>query len=539
MSSSFDPRAFDWKTLDYRPVFEFRTEALARLRKNPSAIPKLMDYYSTHWVDFINDWGMTFDPRKHGEKYSPFLLFPKQEEFVNWVFDLYKTGRRGLGEKSREVGFTWLCAACAVCIWLFFPNSVVGFGSRKKELVDNGESDPDSIFWKVRTIIDYLPAEFLPANHTSGRKWGTIPNPANKSVIKGEIGDEIGRGGRAGLYFVDEFAHLEHPDMAESALSATTDCRIYISTVNGVGNLFYRLRHFLPKELIFIFDWKDDPRKRQNPHLPPEEEPWYQKQKLELMPTTLASQVDRNYSAAVANTLVSSDKLLAATRRRPGSITQPDSTPWRIGVDAAGMGNDEIVLWARRGRLSVEPETYRKLDGVQLATIIEYKVKRLLNTGPVELIAIERDGPGGSAADQLKYGPFSRIVAAVHTGAKLSDGKHYNLRAFLHTQATEYIDDLEISLPDNQTFISQATAIQIKEYKGGLLLIESKEDYRSRFAIGHSRSDKQASRSPDHWDAFVLTFVPTRARPIMPFGSEVKMGQAKAGWRPLDAVMGY
>ena len=257
------------------------------------------------------------------------------------------------------------------------------------------------------------------------------------------------------------------------------------------------------------------------------------------MPTTLASQVDRNYSAAIANTLVSSEKLLAATRRRPGSIIQPDTTPWRLGVDAAGMGNDEIVLWARRGRVSVEPETYRKLDGVQLATIIEYKIKRLLNTGPVELIAIERDGPGGSAADQLKYGPFSRIVAAVHTGAKLADGKHYNLRAFLHTQATEYIDDLEISLPDNQIFISQATAIQIKEYKAGLLLIESKEDYRARFAIGHSRSDKQASRSPDHWDAFVLTFVPTRARPIMPFGNEVKMGQTKAGWRPLDAVMGY
>lgn len=536
--SNFSPKDFNWTQPDYKAVFDFRLEALGQLRKNPGAIERLKKYYSTNWVDFINDWGMTYDPRNPTEKYFPFILFPRQEEFVKWVYTSYIQSRRGLGEKSRDVGFTWLCAACAVCVWLFYPSSVIGFGSRKKELVDNGDHDPDSIFWKVRAFIDYLPVEFLDPNHTAGRKWGTIPNPANNSVIKGEIGDEIGRGGRAGLYFVDEFAHLEHPDMAESALSATTNCRIYISTVNGIGNLFYRLRQFLPKDQIFIFDWKDDPRKRQNPELPPDQEPWYQKQKIELLPTTLASQVDRSYTASVANTLVNAEKLQAATTRPPGSIDQPKSTPWCVGVDAAGMGNDEIVIWARRGRLSIEPETYRKLDGIQLATVIEYKVKRLLNTGPVALIAIERDGPGGSAADQLKYGVFGSITRAVHTGAKLADGRNYNLRAYLHEQALEYIEDLEISIPNNSTFIAQATAIQFS-YKGGLLLIESKDEYRARFALGQSKSQKNASRSPDHWDAFVLTFVPTRARPIAATEDVLNLSPGRPGWRPLDAVMGY
>ena len=535
---TFDPKTFDWKNPNYKEVFEFRLEALSRLRRNPSAIPRLMKYYSTNWADFINDWGMTYDPRSQTEKYFPFILFPRQEEFVNWVYDSYRQSRRGLGEKSRDVGFTWLCAACAVCIWLFEPSSVVGFGSRKKELVDNGDHDPDSIFWKVRTFIDYLPSEFLHPQYVMGRKWGTVPNPANNSVIKGEIGDEIGRGGRAGIYFVDEFAHLEHPDMAESALSANTNCRIYISTVNGIGNLFYRLRHFLPKEQIFIFDWQSDPRKRQNPHLPAEEEPWYKKQKADLLPTTLASQVDRNYAASISNTLVNSEKLIAATHRPPGVIIQPDKTPWRIGVDAAGMGNDEIVIWARRGRLSIEPETYKKIDGVQLAGLIELKAKRLLHIAPVELIGIERDGPGGSAADQLKYGMFASITKAVHTGAKLSDGKNYNLRAYLHAQAVEYIDELEISLPNNSIFIAQATAIQY-EYKGGLLLIESKDDYRARFATGYTRSEKKASRSPDHWDAFVLTFIPTRARPITAQSERLDLYSSSSGWRPLDPVIGY
>jgi hypothetical protein len=531
----------DWAAPDYTEVYAMRTEALARLRENPRALEHLKAHYAENWVDFINDWGMTYDPRKQGQKYSPFMLFPKQEDYVEWVQDLYLTGRRGLAEKSREVGFTWLCVACAACIWLYSPHAVVGFGSRKKELVDNGDADPDSIFWKIRSFIDHLPAEFLPANHTQGRKLMSVPNPANKSVIKGEIGDEIGRGGRAGIYFVDEFAHLEHPDMAESALSANTDCRIYVSTVNGPGNLFYRLRHFLPNDQIFIFDWKDDPRKRLNPKHPPEMEPWYVKQKRELLPTTLASQVNRNYHASVANTFIDADALKEAIGRKVDTIQQAYDVPWSIGIDAAGQGNDEIVIWARKGRISVAPKTFEKMDGVQLAGVVERICTDLLPTGAIRIIAIERDGPGGSAADQLMYGPFSSILVALHTGAKLKDGKNFNVRAWLHQQAYDYIKDTECALPDDHIFESQATAIQAS-YKGGLLLIESKDDYRARFATGRSRQDKAASKSPDRWDAFMLSFAQTRAAPVKAISHDEEFFGRRGSspsWKPKDRMMGY
>lgn len=530
----------DWRDPDYIEVFKLRTEALSRLRENPRALEQLKVYYADNWVDFINDWGMTYDPRKQGEKYSPFVLFPKQEEYVSWVQELFTSGRRGLAEKSREVGFTWLCVACAVCIWLFVPQSVIGFGSRKKELVDNGEADPDSIFWKIRIFIDYLPIEFLPPAYKQGRKLMSVPNQLNKSIIKGEIGDEIGRGGRASIYFVDEFAHLEHPDMAESALSANTDCRIYVSTVNGPGNLFYRLRHFLPNDQIFIFDWKDDPRKRLNPDQPPELEPWYQKQKRELMSTTLASQVDRNYHASAANTFIDVEALKAAIARKVDSILQAQDTPWSVGIDAAGQGNDEIVLWARKGRINVQPETYKNLDGVQLAAVVERKCTNLLATGPLRVIAIERDGPGGSCADQLAYGPFASILVALHTGAKLKDGQNYNVRAWLHQQAYDYVKETECALPNDHVFESQASAIQAL-YKGGLLLIESKDDYRARFATGRTKQDKAASKSPDRWDAFVLSFAQTRAPPIKSISHDDEFfgRRSSVGWQPKDSMMNY
>lgn len=525
---------------DYSRIYSIREDAIKRLLKKPGAVRPLLEYYRTHWAEFICDWGMTFDPRHEDpeRKHAPFILFPRQIEYVNWVYDRYTNRQPGLGEKSRDVGFTWLNAAIGAIIWLTTPWAVVGYGSRKKELVDNGDADPDSILWKVRAFIDNLPAIFLPEDYKAGRKWGIIPNPANNALIKGEIGDEIGRGGRASIYFPDEFAHLEHQEAVESSLSATTDCRIYISTVNGVGNLFYRLRHHLPSEQIFIFDWKDDPRKRRNPDLPPEMEPWYIKQKTDLLPTTLASQVDRDYNAAVANSFIEAGVLRDAQATPISSIEQPKDTPWRIGIDASGMGNDETVIWRRRGRLSLPPLTYRKLDGVQMATIVEKECEKLLKQGPIAMIGIERDGPGGSCADQLKYGPFASITVAVHTGAKLSDGENHNLRAWLHQQARDYLTDNQVHLPADDIFSTQATAIQFS-YKGGLLLIESKEEYRSRFSMGRTKAEKASGRSPDRWDAFVLTFIPTRAKPITQVAVASDLFTDSKAWRPLDTVLGY
>jgi hypothetical protein len=113
----------------------------------------------------------------------------------------------------------------------------------------------------------------------------------------------------------------------------------------------------------------------------------------------------------------------------------------------------------------------------------------------------------------------------------------YNLRAWLHAQAKEWLEDGGY-IPEDLIFESQATAIQ-HSFKGGKLLIESKEEYRGRMSGGRTKMDKAVGKSPDRWDAFVLTFIPPIASPIstlMP-GARTYRGQAK-NWA-LDPVMGY
>src|ERR1700722_7524115 len=69
-------------------------------------------------VYWVNRWGWTFDPRE-ALSTLPFDLFPRQEEFIRWLAERDRLQESGLAEKSRDVGFTWLCAAYAVHCLLF------------------------------------------------------------------------------------------------------------------------------------------------------------------------------------------------------------------------------------------------------------------------------------------------------------------------------------------------------------------------------------------------------------------------------------
>lgn len=202
-----------------------------------------MAHYKRHPVDWINDWAITHNPRVAAPalKLMPFVLFSRQVEFIEFLHSCIVTDKEcGLVEKSRDVGATWLCCAYSVWLWLFTPGAVVGWGSRKELLVDRlGVSD--SIFEKMRILIEYLPAWMLPEGFNF-RKHAThmkIINPENGAVIIGEAGDNIGRGGRSMVYFKDESAHYERPELIEASLGDNTDVQIDISSVHGTANVFY------------------------------------------------------------------------------------------------------------------------------------------------------------------------------------------------------------------------------------------------------------------------------------------------------------
>ena len=187
----------------------------------------------------------------------PVVLFPRQHQFIAWLHERFTTKTSAPVEKSRDSGATWMSCAFAVWVWLFHPGSTVGFGSRKEILVDRA-GDLQSIFEKIRSIVRNLPHYLKPRGfkeHTHSN-YMRLLNPTNEATIIGEAGDNIGRGGRTSLFFVDEAAYLERPALIEAALTATTDCRIDISTPFN-GSLF---NEFASKSATkFVFDISDCP----------------------------------------------------------------------------------------------------------------------------------------------------------------------------------------------------------------------------------------------------------------------------------------
>ena len=109
---------------------------MKHLKKNPDDLRFLKKYYRDNPAQFIIDWGVTSDPRNVERglpALTPFLLFPRQEEWVHWFLDRWKNREPGLVDKSRELGLSWLTVCVSVTMCLFHEGLVIGFGSRKEE----------------------------------------------------------------------------------------------------------------------------------------------------------------------------------------------------------------------------------------------------------------------------------------------------------------------------------------------------------------------------------------------------------------------
>lgn len=353
---------------NYKGVYAWRIKTLKQLRSNPQLLAGAKEYYRRNKGEFIIHWMDTYDPRKTGIKWMPFVFFQKQSEVIQMFEQLRVDQESGLIEKCRDAGVTWLACGYSVACFLFNTHDSIGWGSRKAMLVDE-LGNPDSIFEKMRLIVRRLPKEFLPngwddRKHTSYMKF---INPENGSSINGEAGDNIGRGGRKSLYFVDEAAHLERPEKIEAALGDNTRVRIDISSVNGLGNVFHKRRvagiDWRPGKpvdpgytRVLVLDWRDHPEKTQE---------WYDQRRAryerEGMLHLFAQEVDRDYAASVSNVIIPKQWIMSAIDAHL-KLGWPDGGNWMAGLDVADGGIDRNGLVTRQGLVARTAEEWGERD---------------------------------------------------------------------------------------------------------------------------------------------------------------------------------
>jgi len=538
---------------DYTSVYVQRQQDLLRIKSDPVLLYGAKEYYRSRPVDFINHWGLTYDPRVAGSDRPtrlPFILFPRQREFVNFLQECLVDQENGLVEKSRDMGATWVCGAFSVWLWLFVDGSSVGWGSRKEQLVDR-IGDPDSIFEKMRVLIRSLPTELLPAgfspsDHMTHMK---IINPQTDSTITGEAGDNIGRGGRKLLYFKDESAHYERPEKIEAALADNTNCQIDISSVNGLGNVFHRRREagteWSPGKKIakgvtrvFIMDWRDHPAKN---------EAWYETRRKKAVNDGLlhifAQEVDRDYSAAVDGIIIPSLWVKAAIDAHL-DLGFDDSGAWGAALDVADGGGDTNALALRKGVILKECEewgerdtgvTTRKAigicrdrgtidvqyDSIGVGSGVKAEVNRLLDERlmPKNI----RFFPWNAAAEVLK--PDARVIEH-DKDSPINKDFYGNLKAQAWWQLRRRFEKTYRALqkldgdPDQQDFTWEAhELISLPSGLPNLRKIEKElsQPTASQGARMKLIVDKtpEGTRSPNLADAIVMAFWPVNRPPMI------------------------
>ena len=342
------PNNFDWKNPDYVSAYKERFSNVAKIRaaakEDPKVIPALKTYYKDHPADFISDFGITYDPRNIEvglPAVIPFILFPKQREWIDWVIDKWRNQKPGITEKTRDMGMSWVAVSLACTLCLFYEGMAIGFGSRKEEYVDKIGS-PKCLFFKARMFMQNLPIEFRGGwNSAHNAPHMRLNFPESGSNISGESGDGIGRGDRTSIYFVDESAHLERPELVDASLSMTTNCRQDISSANGPANPFAIKRHSGAID-VFTLHWRDDPRKDQL---------WYDKKVAELNnPVVVAQEIDINYSASVEGVVIPSSWVQTAIDAHVKLAFA--QTGRRFGaLDVADEGQDLNAFCLARGVL--------------------------------------------------------------------------------------------------------------------------------------------------------------------------------------------
>ena len=431
------PFNFDWKNPDYREVYEWRLERLKRLRDKPEMVPALMAYYREHPAQLIIDFGQTYDPRnvRRGLPANlPFLLFPKQEELAYWIVERWKNGQPGLIEKSRDMGITWLVMSLACVMCITNRELAIGTGSRKEALVDV-LGDPDSMLEKARLFLSMLPREFRGGWDRGDKQCSAhmrLCFPSTDSIITGEAGDAIGRGGRKSIYLVDEAAHLERPHLIDASLSANTDCRIDLSSVKGMANPF-AVKRFAGNIPVFTFHWRDDPRKGDE---------WYAKQKQELDPVTVAQEIDVNYSASVEGVVIPNDWIRSAVdAHKKLGITITGKR--RGALDVADEGKDKNAFCGAHGILIERVDEWSGIGGDIFATV--EKAFTLCDIGNYDGFRFDSDGLGAGVRGDARV---------INERRSVQGAKQYDVEPYRGSEAVFNPEGEDVKGRKNQDFFA-------------------------------------------------------------------------------------
>lgn len=249
----------------------------------------------SHWFRYYA-WG--YDPRARTPlSIIPFELYPRQEELIAELDSIVFDRKTSLGiEKARDEGATELIVRWGIHSWTFRQGFSMLLSSRTEDEVDTKKKQ-GTLFERARFQLRLLPDWMRPKGFDIEKDLlpdKLIANPNGNALVGQAPVENMGRGDRVTCAMFDEFAFWRFGGYPQfRSMSQTTDSIIMPSSVAGKFNQFADLMAdgVTPK---FQMDWRDNPFK---------DDRWYRSLSYgyigpKMSKTTIAQEVDRNYSAS-------------------------------------------------------------------------------------------------------------------------------------------------------------------------------------------------------------------------------------------------
>lgn len=259
---------------DQADNLRYRKDMRQKAARDPALRKLLTLVCREDFLFFLNAFSWLYEPRprfievggvmRPAPKIFPFITWPHQDDAIKQIED--KVGLCDIGvEKSRGEGLSWIMISMAVRDWALKEGSSIGIVSRNEASADDPD-DPSSLFWKIDWQLSRLPIWMVGRQGVDWKRIKdrhTLTNFKMGTSIKADAATgDVFRGGRLTWALFDEFAFFRKGEDTESLASSggVTDSRVYVSTVNGEANEFFRVMHEpdSPNFTKVIIDWRQN-----------------------------------------------------------------------------------------------------------------------------------------------------------------------------------------------------------------------------------------------------------------------------------------
>lgn len=177
----------------------------------------------------------------------------------------------------------------------------------------------------------------------------------------------------------------------------------------------------------------------------------------------------------------------------PDPWPEPDA-PAVAGLDVAGPGDDETVLYVRQGGALVAEHVWTQADP-------RGDVIAALRPWAIETVNVDSIGIGHYMARHLEDAGYA--VRDINVGAAPRDREKFaNLKAELYWGLREWFEAGDVRGLTDDVALSQLAGVRYAHNARGQIVIESKEQAR-----------KRGVKSPDRAEALMLAFADITAQP--------------------------